>query len=68
MATYKTVSTSENVILFAFLSQGSMVIGNLNAVVSTDVDFWGSQCAIWGRVQDSPPDSSMDEGRSARSL
>ena len=42
-AFYLPSSASEAVILFAFLSQGSMVVGNLDAAAGTTVDFWDSQ-------------------------
>jgi hypothetical protein len=38
-------STSEPVILFAFLAQGSMIVGNLDAAPGTNVEFWGAQWA-----------------------
>lgn len=42
---YLPSSASEPVILFAFLSQGSMIVGNLDAATGTAVDFWGAQWA-----------------------
>jgi hypothetical protein len=42
-AFYLPSSASEPVILFAFLSSGSMVIGNLDAAANTNVDYWGAQ-------------------------
>jgi len=44
-AYYLPSSASEAVILFAFLSQGSMIVGNLDAATGTAVDFWGAQWA-----------------------
>jgi len=44
-AFYLASSASESVISFAFLSSGSMIIGNLDAAVGTKVDFWGAQWA-----------------------
>lgn len=42
---YLPSSASEPVISFAFLSSGSMTIGNLNAVVGSSVEFWGPDWA-----------------------
>jgi hypothetical protein len=39
---YPAASASEPVILFAFLSQGSMIVGNGNTATGTAVEFWGS--------------------------
>jgi len=44
-AFYQPSSASEAVILFAFLSQGSMIVGNLDAATGTAVDYWGAQWA-----------------------
>jgi hypothetical protein len=44
---YLPSSTSESVIVFAFLNSGSMVIGNLNAATGNAVTFWGAQ---WAKV------------------
>jgi Bacterial Ig-like domain (group 3) len=42
---YLPSSATEPVILFAFLAQGSMIVGNLNAAPGTAVEFWGAQWA-----------------------
>jgi Bacterial Ig-like domain (group 3) len=42
---YLPSSASEPVILFAFLASGSMIVGNLDAAVGTNVEFWGAQWA-----------------------
>jgi hypothetical protein len=42
---YLPSTVSEPVILFAFLAQGSMIVGNLNAGPGTAVEFWGAQWA-----------------------
>ncbi len=44
-AYYQPSSASEAVILFAFLSHGSMIVGNLDAATGAMVDFWGAQWA-----------------------
>jgi len=44
---YLSSTVSEPVILFAFLAQGSMIVGNLNAAPGTQVEFWGAQ---WART------------------
>jgi hypothetical protein len=44
---YLPSSTSEPVIDFAFLAQGSMIIGDLDAPPGTPVQFWG---ATWSAV------------------
>jgi hypothetical protein len=44
---YLPSSATEPVILFAFLAQGSMIVGNLNAAPGTAVEFWGAQ---WAKV------------------
>ncbi|HEX5282996.1 MAG TPA: Ig-like domain-containing protein [Bryocella sp.] len=44
-AFYLPSTVSEPVILFAFLSQGSMIVGNLNSAPGTNVEFWGAQWA-----------------------
>jgi hypothetical protein len=54
-AFYLASSASESVISFAFLSSGSMVIGNLDAVVGTKVDFWGAQWAKDNMLTGGPP-------------
>ena len=55
---YLPSSASEAVILFAFLAQGSMIIGDLDAPSGTSVQFWG---ATWSTVNSlsggSAPDS-----------
>ena len=48
-AFYLPSSTSEPVILFAFLAQGSMIVGNLDAAAGTSVEFWG---ANWSTVNE----------------
>ena len=40
---YLPSSASESVIVFAFLSRGSMAVGDLDSTVGTPVTFWGSQ-------------------------
>jgi Bacterial Ig-like domain (group 3) len=44
---YLPSSTSEPVIDFAFLAQGSMIIGDLDSASGTPVEFWG---ASWSSV------------------
>jgi hypothetical protein len=57
-AFYLPSSASESAILFAFLSSGSMVIGNLNAAVGTNVEFWGAQWANLNALSAGPgPDA-----------
>jgi len=42
---YLPSSSSEAVLLFAFLDHGSMIVGNLNAATGSAVEFWGAQWA-----------------------
>ncbi len=42
---YLPSSASEPVILFAFLAQGSMIVGNNDAATGDAVEFWGAQWA-----------------------
>jgi hypothetical protein len=55
---YLSSSASESATLFAFLQNGSMVIGNLNGAVGSAVQFWGAQ---WAKLNSltggSAPDS-----------
>ncbi len=46
-AFYLASSASEADLVFAFLSSGSMVIGDLDSAVGTPVTFWGSQ---WSKM------------------
>jgi hypothetical protein len=53
-AFYLPSSDSESVIVFAFLAQGSMVIGNLNAGSGNAVTFWGAQWAKLNALSGGP--------------
>jgi hypothetical protein len=46
-AFYRPASDTEAVVVFAFPSSGSFVIGDLNAAVGNTVTFWGAQ---WAKV------------------
>jgi hypothetical protein len=55
---YLSSTASEPVILFAFLAQGSMIVGNLNATPGTQVEFWGAQWAGTNSLSGGPaPDA-----------
>jgi hypothetical protein len=57
-AFYLPSSASGSAILFAFLSSGSMVIGNQDAAMGTNVEFWGSDWATANTLSGGPaPDS-----------
>jgi hypothetical protein len=58
-AYYLPSSASEPVILFAFLSQGSMIVGNLDAGAGTAVDYWGAQWAKENSLSGGPAPNSF---------
>jgi hypothetical protein len=58
-AYYLPSSTSEPVILFAFLAQGSMIIGNLDAATGTGVEFWGSDWSTANALSGGPAPNSF---------
>jgi hypothetical protein len=53
-AYYQPSSASEPVIDFAFLSQGSMIIGDLDDATGTAVDFWGSMWSTLNSLSGGP--------------
>ncbi len=55
---YLPSTVSEPVILFAFLAQGSMIVGNLDAAPGTAVEFWGAHWANINSLSGGPaPDA-----------
>jgi hypothetical protein len=55
---YLPSSDSEAITVFAFLSKGSMVIGDMNAGVGSSIEFWGAQWAKKNSLSGGPaPDS-----------
>jgi hypothetical protein len=58
-AYYLPSSTSEPVILFSFLAQGSMIIGNLDAATGTGVEFWGSDWSTANALSGGPAPNSF---------
>jgi hypothetical protein len=51
---YLPSTVSEPVILFAFLAQGSMIVGNLNTAAGSQVEFWGSQWSTYNSLSGGP--------------
>jgi len=58
-AYYRPSSTSETVISFAFLTSGSMIIGNLDAAVGTAVEFWGANWSTLNSLSGGPAPASF---------
>ena len=58
-AFYLPSSTSEPVILFAFLAKGSMIVGNLNSAPGTAVEYWGAQWAGLNSLSGGPAPSAF---------
>ena len=56
---YLPSSASEPVILFAFLAQGSMIIGNLDAPPGTAVEFWGATWSTANLLSGGPAPNSF---------
>ncbi|HZU25982.1 MAG TPA: Ig-like domain repeat protein [Bryobacteraceae bacterium] len=56
---YLPANDSESVLLFAFLAQGSMVVGNLNAAPGGSVEFWGAQWAKLNSLSAGPAPSAF---------
>lgn len=56
---YLPSSASEPVILFAFLAQGSMIVGNLDTPTGTAVEFWGSDWSTANALSGGPAPNSF---------
>jgi len=58
-AYYLPSSASEPVILFAFLAQGSMIIGDLDAPSGTSAEFWGATWSALNSLSGGPGPNSF---------
>ena len=56
---YLPSTVTEPVILFAFLAQGSMIVGNLDTATGMSVEFWGAQWAKINSLSGGPAPNSF---------
>jgi hypothetical protein len=56
---YLPSTATEPVILFAFLAQGSMIVGNLDTATGLSVEFWGAQWAKLNSLTGGPAPNSF---------